>query len=109
MEKKRNLNIEVLRVVSMFMVIVLHALGHGGVLDYYQLGDSGYFIFWLIEAFCMVAVNCFVLITGYFGWKSNFKLSRVVKFYTEIFLFYVKMEARKTTIILSFLAYRELF
>ena len=87
MEKKRNLNIEILRVVSMFMVIVLHALGHGGVLEYYYLGDSGYFIFWLIEAFCMVAVNCFVLITGYFGWKSKFMISRVFKFYIEIFLF----------------------
>ncbi len=41
MNKKREANIELLRVLAMFMVITLHALGHGGILDLYKNSGGG--------------------------------------------------------------------
>lgn len=61
----------------------------GGVLNHYEYGTMGYNLFWLIESFCMVSVNAFVLITGYYGIKSNFRLSRVLRFYLEVLAFSV--------------------
>lgn len=52
----------------MLMIVCLHYLSKGGALadPAGQLMDSGYAA-WLIEAFCLSAVNVYVLISGYFS------------------------------------------
>lgn len=76
MSVERRANIELLRIVSMAMVITLHCLGYGGILDLYSFGETGYFLFNTLHGFCFVAVNCFVLITGYFMVSAEVKFSR---------------------------------
>ncbi len=75
--KRRNANIELLRIISMFMVLVLHALNWSGALNY----TSGicYWVYWWMEALAIVAVNVFMLISGYFQINGTFKLSSVLK------------------------------
>lgn len=75
---KRKNELEVLRVISMLMVLILHTLGHGGILYSYAQESFGYFFFWLIETFCLVAVNCFLLITGYVMLNAKFRPSRII-------------------------------
>lgn len=82
--KERLANIELLRVIAMIMVTMLHALGHGGVLQYYQFGTIEYFCFSFLEMICCVAVNVFVLITGYFMTDSELKISKVFKLGVQI-------------------------
>ena len=84
MKDSRKSNIEMLRVLAMLMVTMLHALGHGGVLDQYKFGTLGYVLFWTIETLCYVAVNVFVLITGYFMVTSETKISRIIKLYFQV-------------------------
>lgn len=52
----------------MLMIVCLHYLSKGGALanPKGELTDSGYAA-WFIEAFCLSAVNVYVLISGYFG------------------------------------------
>ena len=83
MQERKN-NFELLRIIAMLMVMSLHALGHGGVLNQYSVGTVGYTVFWLIEAFCYVAVNSFVLMTGYFMINSDFKISRIIKLMIQV-------------------------
>lgn len=67
--KKRQLNYELLRILAMLMIVSLHYLSKGGILGEPARADmttAGYTA-WLIEAFCIVAVNVYVLISGYFG------------------------------------------
>ncbi len=87
--KERNASFEVLRVLAMVMVITLHALGHGGLLAQYDIGHAGYYIGWLIRSLCYVAVNCFVLITGYFMVNSDMKLSRILKLIAQVWFYSV--------------------
>lgn len=68
-EKKRQLNYELLRIIAMLMIVSLHYLSKGSLLGQPARADmtaTGYTA-WLIEAFCIVAVNVYVLISGYFG------------------------------------------
>lgn len=69
-------NMELLRIVAMFLVLVVHA-------DYFSLGHplfddvsahpvSSFFRIWT-EAFSLVCVNVFVLISGYFGIRVHLK------------------------------------
>lgn len=68
-KKERQLNYELLRIVAMLMIVCLHYLSKGGLLGNPARADmtaTGYTA-WLVEAFCLVAVNVYVLISGYFG------------------------------------------
>lgn len=61
----RKSNFELLRIVSMFMIILTHILTHGQVIDNTNNGILSIFFDFL---FCIVIVhvNSFVLLTGYF-------------------------------------------
>ena len=65
---KRNANFELLRIVSMMMIVMLHLLGndHGNVLSKTQEFSAAWVLTWGLEALCTVAVNCYVLLSGYF-------------------------------------------
>ena len=70
--KKRQLNYELLRILAMLMIVSLHYLSKGGLLGDPARADmtaTGYAA-WLVEALCLVAVNVYVLISGYFGVDS---------------------------------------
>lgn len=61
---KRNYGIDLLRLVSMFLIVVLHSLSRGalvGVAPFNIHYEAGF----LIEALTYCAVNCFALISGY--------------------------------------------
>ena len=87
---KRQANFELLRIVAMLMIISLHYLVKGGIavsfpFDVMENPVGG--LAWLAEAFCIVAVNCYVLISGYFLVESAWKPGRVVSLLLQV-LFY---------------------
>lgn len=88
-EKKRMANLELLRCVAMLMVVVLHYLGKGGLLPELtgeSLGAAGTAA-WLLEAFCIVAVNVYMFISGYFLCTSHFRLSRLLQLFGQVWLY----------------------
>lgn len=74
--KQRNARIELLRIISMLMVIMLHCLSMSGALNY--LEGANYFIYWGMEAACIIAVDLFVLISGYFMVEGKFRSRKIV-------------------------------
>ncbi len=87
-EHKRNYGIELLRLLSMFYVILLHTLGHGGILDAAKkVGDRTYNIIWFVEIWAYCAVDIFALISGYIGYESNkkdIKLNKLFKLWVTV-------------------------
>lgn len=87
----RMRNLEELRCLAMMMVVVLHFLGKGellGDVTAKSMGTVG-IVAWVLEAFCIVAVNVYMLISGYFLSESSFKLSRLLKLYLQIWMYSV--------------------
>ncbi len=84
----RMANIELLRIVAMLMVIMLHYLGKGEfcptISPYMDL--QGY-VAWTLKILSIVAVNLYVLISGYFLVENNFKVSKVFRLIIQT-LFY---------------------
>lgn len=72
----RNYGIDAARLVSMLMVVILHNLGHGGVLDW-TLDSRNDIVYAAIENYSIIAVNIFALISGYLscGKQPNYKRS----------------------------------
>ena len=85
--KERNSNIELLRIISMLMVLVLHCLSATGALEY--ISGAQFYIYWGMEAACIIAVNVFVLISGYFMIESSFKAHKVLKIGGEVWIYSV--------------------
>lgn len=89
-EKKRMANLELLRCIAMMMVVILHFLGKGNLLpDLTQEMNGSGLAAWLLESFCMVAVNVYMFISGYFLCTSSFKLSRLLQLYVQVWLYSV--------------------
>lgn len=82
--KQRNVGIDILRVVSMFLIIIGHILMQGGVLSAYSnTGLQGYFFNAMyVLAYC--GVNCFALVSGYVGWQTTFRLEKIIKLWTTV-------------------------
>lgn len=84
-------NIELLRCIAMMMVVVLHYLGKSSLLadlTKENMGSVGVAA-WVLESFCIVAVNLYMLISGYFLCESSFKLSRLLKLLLQVFTYSV--------------------
>lgn len=84
---KRNYGIDFLRLLSMFMVVVLHTLGDGGILPNTEPLSLKYWVAWTLEIACYCSVNCFALISGYVMSTSRHKISRILKLWLQT-LFY---------------------
>lgn len=83
----RYMNLDLLRIVAMLMVVLLHVIGKGGMYNVYPVLSLKYDFVWFIELICIVAVNCYVLLSGYFLIKSKFKLGKLIQLIGEV-LFY---------------------
>lgn len=84
MRMKRNYGIDLLRMLSMFMVVLLHVLGQGGMLGAVEDHSIKYWIIWSLELFCFSAVNCFALISGYVMYRSQVKLSKALSLWLQV-------------------------
>lgn len=87
-EKTRQANFELLRILAMLMVITMHYLSKGNVIvSMAKDGSALNLTAWLIEAFCIVAVNVYVLISGYFLVEVQWKLSKVLWLTAQIWFY----------------------
>lgn len=88
-KKSYNYGIDLLKIIATIMIITMHVLGQGGVIRATEVGSVNYYIVWIMEALCYVAVNLYALSTGYLNAKKeNIKTSSFIKRWFQVF-FYV--------------------
>ncbi len=88
--KAREPNMELIRIVAMIMVVTLHLLNRaiGGVLEDVREYSSNYFLSWTMYCLVIVAVNCFVMLSGYYMCIQRFKLKRLILLWAEMAVYY---------------------
>ena len=85
---KRQANFEILRVLAMAMIVAMHFMQRGGILQPFGQDKSVANMFaWLIESFCIVAANCYVLIAGYFLADAEWKVQKLFKVVAQVFFY----------------------
>lgn len=88
--RERNYGIDLLRIVSMFMVTLQHFCRQGGLAGTPQDGVS----FYILTAFvviCYGAVDIFALISGYVMQGSKVKYHRLVSLWFQVFFYSVAL------------------
>lgn len=93
MLKERNYGIDLLRIISMSMIVMLHVLGHGGVLNASAQNTVGYGVAWFLESAAYCAVNCYALISGYVGYGTKHKYSNIVVLYLQVVFWTIAIQA----------------
>ena len=82
-------NLELLRIVSMLLIVVLHFLGKGGWLT--ELTESSLprmgYVAWGMEALAIGSLNVYMLLSGYFLIEGSFKVKRLLQLFLQV-LFY---------------------
>ena len=79
MARQRNMGLDILRAMAMFLVIVLHFVGQGGLLSHAAEGSVKYWLLSAVQIVAFCCVNLYGLTTGYLMCNKAFRLSRVVK------------------------------
>lgn len=82
--KNRSYGIDLLKSVSMLMVVVLHVLGVGGILYATSEGTAANNIAWFLETANICAVNCFGLVSGYVLCKGHYRRSRLLSLWIRV-------------------------
>lgn len=113
MEKvERNSNIELLRIVLMVMVVTLHFNNEkmGRAFNFVQDNAASKFILYLLESLSVCAVNCFMIISGYFlAFNKKVRLGKIVDILLIVIFYRVAdyalpiMLGRKSFSVMSFL------
>lgn len=88
MTKSRETKFELLRIICMLMIITGHIIAYHPSTTNPQ-GGIDYYIGNFVRSFVMVAVNCFVLISGYYG--INFKIHKLFKLEAQIWFWSITL------------------
>jgi len=91
--KTRNYGIDLLRMVSMFMVIILHMMGNGGILAAVAPGSAHYWAAWGLETAAYCAVNCYALISGFVGVDTEHRGGSIVNLWLQVAFYTVSLTA----------------
>lgn len=82
--KEHNYGIDLLRIIAMFMIVVLHILGPGGILENTNLLSINYNIGWFLEIASYCSVNCYALISGYVGRNAEYKYKNIILLWLRV-------------------------
>lgn len=67
---ERNYGIDLLKITCLLGVVILHILGHGGILNSTKT-TLAFSLAWLLEILVYPSVNCFVIISGFVGFRGE--------------------------------------
>lgn len=89
--KKRDMNFELLRIISMILIISSHYIIHSGILDTIDKFSINYFFIDFIRALSRISVGLYVLITGYYMVKSKIKIKKLFNTWMIVIFYSVFM------------------
>lgn len=80
---QRQQGIDAIKLIAILMVVTLHVLSHGGVFAACKPNSSTLVAAAFLESIAIIAVNLFVLASGYLGYGSNHSISRVIQLWLQ--------------------------
>lgn len=83
---KRNSNLEILRIISMIMIIAHHYIVHSDI-KIVEASILNQYLISFLELGGKVGVNIFVLITGYFMIQKKFDIKKTIKLIIKVLIY----------------------
>lgn len=87
MKKQRQSNLELLRIISMLMIVSMHLVNHGGLIDLAQAGTLSYYFVWTLFGVSFISINLYLLISGYFLVDTKFSSWKLARLGGQVFFY----------------------
>lgn len=87
--KERQANVELLRICSMLMIVMMHLLNHGKILETTAKGSISYYLVWILFGISFVSISTYILISGYFLCETAFSFRRILKLEGQVWFYSV--------------------
>ena len=90
-QKVRNSNLELYRIIVMLLIVMHHYVVNSGLFEIMQSSDLTFnsISLYLWGMWGKTGINCFVLITGYFMCKSEISIKKFLKLVLEVIFYKV--------------------
>lgn len=85
--KERDINIELLRVIAMFMIVTIHAIGHSGLFLSNDLSIYNKVIIRFFDSLVTVGSSLFILISGYYMIGKKVNLIKILNLWGKTILY----------------------
>lgn len=85
-KQDRNLSLDVLKILCFFGVTMIHFTGYSNLMVLENVSTFNKVVFSFLTSLARPAVNVFVLITGFFMCEKQFKISRLLKLWFQVFV-----------------------
>jgi len=82
---KREYGIDLFKIISTLMILMLHTLTQGGVIAATTDLTIRSELLWLINIICFCGVNCFAIASGYLGLNAKHKYSSIIMLWLQVF------------------------
>lgn len=84
---KRNYGLDLLRLVSMLLIVTLHMMRRGGVVSAVEMGSMKYWACILIECFAYCTINTFAMLTGYVYIRARYRFSSLAMLWLQALVY----------------------
>lgn len=85
--RKREYNIDLLRCISMFLIVLGHYFGNVNSNAGFAFDSLSYVFYLLISCIEGIGVNVFVIISSYFLVDSKFSIQKILNIWMQVFLY----------------------
>lgn len=87
MKKKRQANLELLRIIAMVMVVTAHLVNHGNMIAMARPGSLPYYIVWTLFGVSFTCINIYLLISSYFLIDAKFSTFKIARMAGQVFFY----------------------
>ena len=87
MSAERIYSLDLLRIISMIMIVTTHVLFLSGTLNNITVFSIEYFVTQTLSACAYCFTNCFAMISGYFLCDKKFSFVRILRIYIAVFFY----------------------
>lgn len=86
-EKNRQSNFELLRIIAMLMVVTVHYVGHGGALKQTEVFSNNFYVANVLQSLTTFSVPLFTCIGAYFMCERNFNIQKILLLWIQVFFY----------------------
>lgn len=90
---KRHTGIDLMRIVCMFIIVMYHIQGHGGLIASTQLSAANRVLVVALQSVYQAAVNGYALVSGYVGYQARHRYSSLVVLWLRVLFYSVGVTA----------------
>lgn len=91
--KERKYGIDILRMLCMLMIVILHILNAGGVLNSTGRFTSRYEVGWFLQTAVFCAVDVYALISGYVWVNAKYRYRNIIELWLQVLFYSVLITA----------------